>query len=712
MGELTYFTPIKLITKTKPMPSKRKDSMSGVTTDDPTDNSEGTESYFLKPTKHDLLPLMLAIISIAAGLTASLTSYFVLRAGETGVAKNALATYAAAATVTLTAAVKSVVTQSQSTTSMFQISKTPITLYDQFEPFMYSSGSFPQYLSSTNYLALIPLNNTQVFTDTMRAKGDIYANFTVGGRDSNNNYIPPIDVPTRCICTMLVPSSGLAKLLGYDLCTDSVRGAAINQAITTGKPACTGRVLSALKAVGTVTMLIYMPVFNKTTGAADGVISSAITISSLLYDALNVTLHNDVIISVLDTNITLTNSSFVYATVMNEDGTELTPEQNQDMINSAPYTQSGYVTLADRVFQIILMPGDNYALRFENNLKWVSLVLSLCFMVVLLVGCVFLYFSKKLLIARQHRQRAHIQIDLLKTNQTSLRILLDRISNQETKTRAVINSLPDFVCCISNSGKILQTNTAFDEEFPFSQQELEKGVYTWDIFTELSSDFFKTSDDGQELKTHAARRFGDTMEVMLRVRDLKGKDAESSSSNNDIKGGSSLTKGVTSTTQLPDHEEAYVLIAKNISHRVLLSEQQTAEKVKRHEFERLFRDKKFRDDLKDFCTKNKTVENVLFLEKVREYRKANFSDRVEMKQHIFDQFVKHDASLQLNLANEVIVEETIKIKKSMADVDVFKTVEECVFKILANDIYPRFVNERKNSSSSSTGSQSEKEPTQ
>jgi PAS domain S-box-containing protein len=165
-------------------------------------------------------------------------------------------------------------------------------------------------------------------------------------------------------------------------------------------------------------------------------------------------------------------------------------------------------------------------------MKYVALAVCLIIMLLLLVGCIILYFVRKLLIAKKKRGQASIQIDLLKTNQTALRNLLDRIATQEEKTRSVINALPDIICVISPTGKIMQTNTAFDEEFPFSQKELEKGVYTWDIFTELSSDFFRVTDDVTDIDTMAQKRFGEMISVTLRVRDLRSKNAETSSQSN------------------------------------------------------------------------------------------------------------------------------------------------------------------------------------
>jgi hypothetical protein len=39
----------------------------------------------------------------------------------------------------------------------------------------------------------------------------------------------------------------------------------------------------------------------------------------------------------------------------------------------------------------------------------------------------------------------------------------------------------------------------------------------------------------------------------------------------------------------------------------------------------------------------------VFLEAVKEYKKATFGVRVDTKESIFDQFIKFDAPMQLNL---------------------------------------------------------------
>jgi PAS domain S-box-containing protein len=429
---------------------------------------------------------------------------------------------------------------------------------------------------------------------------------------------------------------------------------------------------------------------NASSTAPDGAVYAAVVLNNLIRDALDAVLDG-FDISIYDLNAT-TSERFLYTSAA-IDNTKNGTHQNEVLIANAEYTFSTLTTFADRTLQLTIIPNDAYKQKYNGTTKVIAISISLVLMVILLIGCVFLYFARKLLIAKRKRAEAHVQIDLLKTNQSALRTLLDRIASQESKTRAVINSLPDAVCVISPTGKILQTNSAFDNEFPFSQQEMEKGVYTWDVFTELSSDFFRVFDESKEIETQAARRFGDMIEVLIRVRDLRGRSGESSTSqSNDVK-----PSGMTSL-QLQELEEAYVIIAKNISIKHIQHETNTQERVQRHDFERKFRDKEFREELRNYCEKNKNVENILFLEQVKEYKKAQFGTRVDMKMAIFERFIKPDAPMQLNLANEVVLEESIKINKSMGDVDVFRNVEENVLKTLANDIYPRYLMDQRKAS--------------
>jgi PAS domain S-box-containing protein len=662
---------------------KRKDSASGVSTDDPTDKSEGTESYFLQPTRHDLLPLVLAIVSIALGLTAALTSYFLLRNNEFTAARNQLQVSLSTVKRAMIEATDSMSSVLISTASFYQVSKTPITLYDQLVPYVYSSGSFPKFMTAVSYVEYVKPENTDSYLASLKLLGGEYANMTIWSRDANGEKIPLIYTPLRCVVTQTVPTSNMASILGFDACTEPVRNATFINALNTGKMT-TSTGISSVFRPGAVSILLSKAVNSSITY---GAVTATIVFTDLIDETLSAILDRYEV-SFYDMNAT-TADTYMYTTYGGID-TSTSSAENSAYASSAMYTFSTFFDFGDHVYRIQIIPNADYLMKFDGSSKYVALVVSLVIMLILLIICVFIYFARKLLIAKQKRAQAHVQIDLLKTNQTALRTLLDRIAVQESKTRAVINSLTDCICVISPTGKILQTNTAFDETFPFTHQEMEKGVYLWDVFTELASDFFRVCSE-KEILTQATRRFGDTVDVAVRVRDLRAKDGQGSSASlSKEEKNSGNTFGTTMNIQLQELEEAFVIIAKNNSAKLQV-EVTTENQVKKHEFARKFRDHRFRDELRRYCEINKNVENVLFLERVREFKKAQFGVRVDMKMSIFDQFIKQDAPMQLNLSNEMVVEESIKINKSMGDIDLFKNIEECVLSTLALDIYPRFL---------------------
>jgi CHASE1-domain containing sensor protein len=406
----------------------------GVTTDDPTDKSEGTDSHIFRPQRHDLVPVILAVIAIVLGLGAALTSFFLLQRDELQSAKSNLDSTKVDAIQAYSTALTSIVNVVQTGAAFFQLSKTDVTLYDQFEPFMYVSGQFPQYLTSISYSVLVPTEETDTFAANMRALGGAYANFTVTGRDDNNKVIPIFYTgPTRAIVTQVVPTSSMKTVLGYDRTTDFGKNETMFRAILTKTATASGRSTLAGRTDNEIGSFIMVGVYNRTTGAPQAVVTGAILFGQLTQATLQGITKN-VIVSISDMNATSSDQyqGFVYSTANN--GTN-TVDQNSAMLAYAPFVSVANVPFQDRVLQVTLIPTDDYINTHRSSNKWIALAVSLCLMVILLIGCVILYFTRKLFLSRESRKRAHIQIDLLKTNQSALRILLDRIASQEQKTR-------------------------------------------------------------------------------------------------------------------------------------------------------------------------------------------------------------------------------------------------------------------------------------
>jgi capsular polysaccharide biosynthesis protein len=103
--------------------------------EDPTDRSESTDSFF-KPRKHDIVPIVLALLSIIACLTAGLTSFFVVGKNQYQESVSGLDVVLNSTLTQYSTALKSTSVVIDAVASFFQLSKTNVTLYDQFDPYM------------------------------------------------------------------------------------------------------------------------------------------------------------------------------------------------------------------------------------------------------------------------------------------------------------------------------------------------------------------------------------------------------------------------------------------------------------------------------------------------------------------------------------------------------------------------------------------------
>ncbi|KAL0490976.1 regulator of G-protein signaling [Acrasis kona] len=683
---------------TNDAPTRRPSTFAQSAIEDPTDKSEFTDSYvfFFKFQKHDLIPLIFAVISIVLGLVAGLASYFLLQDNEMINANADLNRTILDVTNSYGTTLKHITRVVQYAGAFFNLSRTDITLYDQFQPFMYSGGSMPDYLTSISYCDFIPTNNTNSYLATMRQKGGVWSNMNATTRDSDNNVLPVgYTGPNRCLVSQIVPVSRMRGILGYDQCSDYGKNDTVNRCLN-GATSVSGRSMLAQLSVKNIATFVDVATYDRVTGQVNGVITGSILMGPLTNGAVSI-VSKSIIVSVFDLNATDNDPyrGFVYSTATPPPGqVVISVDASDSLIKKAPFTASGNVAYADRVHKVVIIPTDDYLVTFQSSMKIVALVLSLCFMLLLLVGCVFLYFTKKMNVAHKARVLDNFQINMLKSNQDMLRGLLERIGTQEQKTRSTINAIPDYVCVISRDGKIVQTNTAFDQEFPYTNQEMEKGVYTYSIFPELASDFFKSVGETDEINTQAARRFGDMIDVQIRVRSLEFIQEESSTTD-------TPNSGMLQTPSAPfgpiDSTEAFVVIAKNVSSKRSASVQQIEEKAKINEFTKNLRDPQFKEDLRSFCERERSIENVMFLDAVKDYRKANFRDRLELKQQIFNKFIKKDAPNQLNLAGDLVAEHSINIEKSLGDIDAFKKLEGHVFKQLVFDVYPRYLEHKKSS---------------
>jgi PAS domain-containing protein len=664
--------------------TKRKSQTASFGDQTSSTEKEAVESYYLKPERFDVLPALLGLIVLVSGLAAALTSFFLLRQNEFIAARTALNVTAHDSAGAYETALNSVELWVQTTTTFFSVSTTPLTLEEQLVPFVYSGGAFPKFVTAISYSEYVPFAQQDDWLQATREKGGYYTDLEITARSATNQPVPAPYSPNRAIVTQIVPTASMSTSVGYDQSTDALRNETINRAIANGRTAASARSTLNIEGASNVGVHIMAAVYNYTTSEPRGIVAGSILLGQLTFSTV-APITKNLIVSIIDMNVTSEDpyKGFIYSTATSN-GSIISYQQNLDLIAAAPFTASRHVSFADKTLNLVLIPTDAYMEQFNSYIKIIALVVSLSFMLLLLVGCVFLYLARKLLVAKKARASANVQIDLLSANQSALRTLLDRIAMQEQKTRATINAIPDLVCVITYTGKIVQTNQAFDSEFPFTQQELERGVQTYSIFTELASDFYHDCDES-EIETQAARRFGGSIPVLVRVRALDAESKEDST-HSGAQSHSGHNRDVT-MTQMVD-QESFVIIARNMS-KSQATENVNMEQHRSNVLEQRYRnDTQFKEEVRALCEKEKCSECVQFLDSVRVYKKSNFSERLDLKQQIFDRYIKQGAPRQLNLSNEQVIEESIKITKAMADIEIFKPIETAVFRMMY-DVYAR-----------------------
>jgi PAS domain-containing protein len=422
-----------------------------------------------------------------------------------------------------------------------------------------------------------------------------------------------------------------------------------------------------------------------------GIVLTGFRAGDLIQTALDST-TKDVAVNVYDMNATDATSSFMYSTNQWESKTgyytDIPASQAQGYINAAPFTTTTTVTVADRTFKLVFMPTAALISANETTTKIFVLTAALVVLVVLLLGCLALFFigrlyRKKRSFTRMLRRMDTERLSLLESNKLKLEQLLNQIAQQEYKTRLINNSIPDQIIVITDEGKIAQTNTSFDKAFNFTEIEFEKGVDIYSIFPELEKNFF--ANQRGAIQTTARTRFGTNLNMTIIAKSLK-------------KEGTLYNDG---------ELEAFVIIAKAVG----VSEREEAvvqEKVipMMKQFEHDWRHESSRKRLVEFAKKEMNEENLHFLERVTMYKKLPLEHRVDMQRQIYEKFVLNGGELQLNVDVELAKTLAIKMGKSLGDLSLFDEVEDFVKRMVVQDIYPRFVTEEKNRSIQSSSESS------
>jgi PAS domain S-box-containing protein len=504
-----------------------------------------TETFFsvasaLKTSKEDIGIVILAVIIILLCLLACLLSYFLVLNQQQYDSATVLASLQTTAINNVQVALATNVAYMQSLANFFQYTIGSVNFTTQFIPLVYAQG-FPAILSGVYYGARVLNADKAAFTQSLRAEGGIYTNFTI-----HYEYVPPgTPIPyyqpyTAAeyypILMSVSPVPGYTgAFIGWDWFQVPENVNAIIRMNSTLQPTLTAATVipSGPPAPNTPQIIIFetvallVPVLNTTTNTVQAFVSGSLFLNTLISNALNSTVLNDIYYAIYDTNTTDGNGGLVYSSNQYYNNTDV-----MAIINSAPYNLVQTFSYVDRTYSAVFAPTPQFISNNSNFMKYVGIIVSIIISLVLLTGCIVLFFLNKLRrsIALRKKSKKHLQ-SLTETYQKT-QSLLTRLANQESKTRAAFNSIPQFIIVLNSNGKILQTNKVFDRLFGFSEETLQKGMYINTIFTKLESNFFNnatylsTNQESTFLHVVATSNEGKDIPVSISIKKLEEESTE------------------------------------------------------------------------------------------------------------------------------------------------------------------------------------------
>lgn len=500
-------------------------------------SNDGLLRQAFKVTKHDVAPLILAILVVLLCLTSCLISYFVVLKFDTLQGEAVLHNVKATTLTAMDQAMASAFSTVLAIRNFIQLSNGPVDYFTQFLPLVYAEGSYPPRITGIYISNRVKREDADDFTATIRARGGAYSQFSMFKYDYRN---PPVPLdPTQSeyfpiVLTALptdVNQSKAINLLGWDIKSFVPTANSINTIINTKKPALSDASSTAntevIQKTTQVTVAATVPLFNATTKEVSGTVGATIVIGQVLASVLNNETLNTVLITIQDTRhlddgnngmIFSSNSYFKYKDV-------------KPMLDSAPFKTQVNITYLDVQLLVTFTPFNNFVEKNSGTQRWTGIIVSVIACLILLAGCIALFFVNKLVSSYKLRQHGKRHMKVLKDSYERTRGLLDRLVRQESKSRGIVDAVPDFVIVLSKYGRVLETNKHFDTLFGFTETQIENGLPVNLIFKIQDSAFYtNTANHSSEkdvfLQATAVANTGEEFDIVMLIKDIEYKGSK------------------------------------------------------------------------------------------------------------------------------------------------------------------------------------------
>jgi CHASE1-domain containing sensor protein len=533
--------------------------------------------------------------------------------------------------------------------------------YKDLVPF-YTTAQLKQPSFSTILFGTTVTNSSRAAFEAMvRSWGGTFTNYYINARDASN-IAYPANAAVYYPYYMVLPESLQTINNGFDAGSDEVRRAALFKSLAIGDIASSSVTLLTGQNVSGIVTYRWFP---STTYYSNVVFR----LDVLLAQGLSETTLNNYYVQFYD--LTSSTNDFWYSTIKSSQNpypstpvSNLTAAQHRSMMANAPLSAITNITVANRVIQAVFIPVSTQSQQYQ---KWLGLSLSLAAGFALCILTVI--FIRQLHASKLRQEVDHRRIHVLEESSRKVTAVMERLDEQDSRARATLDAIPDMICVIDNTGKILTTNTAFDRDLSYTEI---KNMSIQQVLPELPSNYHSMKD----YESVALTSFKSVVPVSISVREFD----------------------IIEDSEAGEDTWANVVVIRNLSDREKLIEnvQRQKTQLKSHlkmaEFNAMFAHNTFRRDLLQCSEKIHNSEGVRFLIDVHKYKKSKVSQRADRQQEIYAKYLKIGSPYQLNISSELSEQMAQRVKQSLGDTVLFNDVEEMVRGMVLLEVYPKYNN--------------------
>lgn len=647
-----------------------------------------------------LTAILGTLIILSTGFGVGIGTFFTFHKNEITNANNSFKLTIGSRIQSIRDTISGTIRSVRTISALFNVTVDSIHPYDQFIPFMDRSQINIDGVFSLGWIDRVSNGDKDQFISKVREFGRDYQSFNITRRNQQGILVPVLDTSDYYYPMYYVsPMKPNLAAIGFDISTEPIRKNALDRSLASNDDAVTSRIfLPHIKFQQPGVLYLSPQIRGLSVGVfiiGDLMSSVSSRLDGILVSIFDMGMYTDI---PSDKAISLdgwnhknyTSTQFLWSN-SGEYGPTFGADKHiariRDSSNEASFKYRYSILVGDRQWDILFIPEYTYIKGYRTGNKWISLV---CCILGSFIFCILIWVLLGYLIIRwKSKDNMHLfEIELITKASDNYKRLLNYMGKMEEAKKCMLDAIPDMLTVINLEGKIIHTNAMFNSLYNYSASEYKEGIYIKSIFDNIQLDLLTQPNMPIFTDSYIKIKGRESIPVTYSYTQL------------DIDENSFLPDN-TMNIDSESTNKVYVFIIRDMrNNKALLSElvgnKNTVEMLlKTSDFERRWEtDTVFCQQILSFCIKDRSDENILFLQDTDKFKLlATLDARIHEQEKIINTYLHNLSPKQLNLNIDLVNDIIETARFRLGDIHVFDRAIKLIKITLITDIYPRYRNE-------------------